>query len=117
MRRTDLSFMLLLSVVIAVAMQIVGLLLIVSMLILPAAAGRRFASTPEQMAALASDIKLTVLLYDADGVIVDAVSANLTSASLGPDEQGQFSATFESARDFQSMKFDVSSFDIERNDG
>ncbi len=53
-RRTDLGFMLLLSVVIAVAMQIVGLLLIVSMLILPAATGRRFASTPEQMAILAS---------------------------------------------------------------
>lgn len=53
-RRTDLGFMLLLSVVIAAAMQIVGLLLIVSMLILPAATGRRFASTPEQMAILAS---------------------------------------------------------------
>jgi len=48
----DLAFMVLLSIVIAAAMQIVGLLLIVSMLILPAATARRFAASPEQMAAL-----------------------------------------------------------------
>lgn len=53
-RAADLAFMLLLSVVIAVAMQIVGLLLIVSMLIVPAAAARRFSRSPEQMAVLAS---------------------------------------------------------------
>ena len=49
-----LAFMLLISLVIAVAMKIVGVLLIVSMLIIPAAAARRFAATPEQMAVLAS---------------------------------------------------------------
>jgi hypothetical protein len=65
---------------------------------------------------MASDIKLTVLLYGDDGTVVDAVAANLTSASLGPDEQGQFTALFDAPRDFQSMKFDLSSFDIERND-
>jgi len=48
----DLAFMVLLSIVIAAAMQIVGLLLIVSMLILPAATARRFAASPEQMAVL-----------------------------------------------------------------
>jgi zinc transport system permease protein len=48
-----LAFMLLISVVIAVAMKIVRLLLIVSMLISPAAAARRLAATPEQMALLA----------------------------------------------------------------
>lgn len=49
-----LAFMLLVAVVIAVAMKIVGILLITSMLILPAATGRRFARTPEAMATLAA---------------------------------------------------------------
>ncbi len=49
-----LVFMLLTTVVIAVAMKIVGMLLIVSLLIIPAAAARRFAATPEQMAILAA---------------------------------------------------------------
>jgi zinc transport system permease protein len=49
-----LAFMLLVAVVIAVAMKIVGILLITSMLILPAATGRRFARTPEAMAAFAA---------------------------------------------------------------
>ncbi len=51
-----LAFMLVMALVIAVAMKIVGVLLIVSMLIIPAAAARRFAATPEQMAALAAII-------------------------------------------------------------
>jgi zinc transport system permease protein len=52
--RTRLVFMLLIAFVIAVAMKIVGVLLIVSLLIIPAAAARRFAATPETMAALAA---------------------------------------------------------------
>jgi len=48
-----LLLMLMLAVTIAVAMKIVGILLITSMLILPAAAARRFARSPEQMALLA----------------------------------------------------------------
>ncbi len=51
-----LAFMLVMALVIAVAMKIVGVLLIVSMLIIPAAAARRFAATPEQMAAFAAII-------------------------------------------------------------
>ncbi|WP_299182227.1 zinc ABC transporter permease subunit ZnuB [uncultured Neptuniibacter sp.] len=47
---TRLILMLLIAVVIAIAMKIVGLLLITSLLIIPAAAARRFARTPEQMA-------------------------------------------------------------------
>jgi zinc transport system permease protein len=47
-------FMLLLAIVIAIAMKIVGILLITSLLIIPAATSRRFASTPEQMAVLSS---------------------------------------------------------------
>jgi zinc transport system permease protein len=51
---TRLAFMLLVALVIAVAMKVVGILLITSLLILPAAAARRFARTPEAMAMLAA---------------------------------------------------------------
>ena len=49
-----LIFLLLLSITVAVSMQILGALLIVSFLIIPAAAARYLASSPEQMAWLAS---------------------------------------------------------------
>lgn len=48
--------MLLMALVIAVAMKFVGALLITSLLIIPAAAARRFSRTPEQMAVYASCI-------------------------------------------------------------
>ncbi len=47
---TRLFLMLLIAVVIAIAMKIVGLLLITSLLIIPAATARRLARSPEQMA-------------------------------------------------------------------
>ena len=47
-------FMLLMALVIAIAMKIVGIMLITSLLIVPAATARRFARTPEMMAVLAS---------------------------------------------------------------
>ncbi|MBH62021.1 MAG: hypothetical protein CL569_06145 [Alphaproteobacteria bacterium] len=50
--RIRFLFVLLLSIVIAVAMKIVGILLIVSLLIIPPATARRFSTTPEQMAGL-----------------------------------------------------------------
>ncbi|MGM4910739.1 zinc ABC transporter permease subunit ZnuB [Rhizobiales bacterium] len=52
--RARLFFMLLMAVVIAIAMKIVGIMLITSLLIIPAATARRFSSTPELMAILAS---------------------------------------------------------------
>ncbi len=51
-----LAFMLLVAIVIAVAMKVVGILLITSLLIIPAAAARRFARSPEGMALLASGL-------------------------------------------------------------
>jgi len=51
--QANIIFMLLMSAVIAIAMKIVGVLLITSMLIFPAAIARRFANGPEQMAFLA----------------------------------------------------------------
>ncbi|HYD30841.1 MAG TPA: metal ABC transporter permease [Azospirillaceae bacterium] len=52
--RVRLVFMLLIALVIAIAMKIVGILLITALLIIPAATARRFATTPEQMAVLAA---------------------------------------------------------------
>lgn len=49
-----LSFMLMIALVIAISMKIVGVLLITSMMIIPAAAARRFSRTPEQMALVAA---------------------------------------------------------------
>lgn len=54
--RANIIFMLLMAAVIAIAMKIVGVLLITAMLIIPAATSRRFASGPEQMAVLAAII-------------------------------------------------------------
>lgn len=47
------ALMLLMALVIAIAMKVVGVLLITALLIIPAAASRRLASTPEQMALIA----------------------------------------------------------------
>nr|WP_305782156.1 zinc ABC transporter permease subunit ZnuB [Candidatus Thiodiazotropha endoloripes] len=49
-----LAFMLLIALVIAVSMKIVGVLLVTSMMIIPAAAARSLSRTPEQMALLAA---------------------------------------------------------------
>jgi len=48
-----LTFMLMIAFVIAIAMKIVGIMLIISMLIIPPATARRFSRTPEQMAVYA----------------------------------------------------------------
>ena len=53
-RGVQLTLMVLMAVVIAIAMKVVGVLLITSLLIIPSAATRRFCHTPEQMAALAA---------------------------------------------------------------
>jgi len=52
--RANIIFMLLMAAVIAISMKIVGVLLITAMLIIPAAAARRFASGPEHMAICAA---------------------------------------------------------------
>jgi zinc transport system permease protein len=52
--RSRLVLMLLLALVIAIAMKIVGVLLITSLLIIPAATARRLSATPEQMAMIAA---------------------------------------------------------------
>ncbi|MEK9753338.1 MAG: metal ABC transporter permease [Rhodospirillaceae bacterium] len=52
--KTRALFMILVAAVIAIAMKIVGVFLITSLLIIPAAAARRFADGPERMALLAA---------------------------------------------------------------
>ena len=49
-----LVFTLLIALAVAIAMKIIGLILIVALLIIPAATARRLARSPEQMALLAS---------------------------------------------------------------
>ena len=57
------ALMLITALVIAIAMKIVGVLLITALLIIPAATARRVSNTPEQMAITASIIAmLTVLM-------------------------------------------------------
>ncbi len=50
----ELVYMLLIALVVAIAMKIVGVLLVTALLIIPAAAARSFAVTPEGMAAWAA---------------------------------------------------------------
>jgi len=50
--RVQIAFMLTLAVTVAIAMKVVGVLLIISLLIIPAAAVRGLSRTPEQMAIL-----------------------------------------------------------------
>ena len=52
--QANIIFMMLMAAVIAISMKIVGVLLITSMLIFPAAIARRFASGPEMMALIAA---------------------------------------------------------------
>jgi len=54
--RANFFFMVLMAAVIAISMKIVGVLLITALLIIPAATARRFSTTPEMMALLASII-------------------------------------------------------------
>lgn len=62
-----LVFMTLIAVVIAAAMKVVGILLITSLLIIPAATARHFSRTPEQMAVLAAVIGCLAVLGGIQG--------------------------------------------------
>lgn len=53
-QRANLIFMVLMATVIAIAMKIVGVLLITALLIIPAATARRLSAGPEQMAVIAA---------------------------------------------------------------
>ncbi|HLF66135.1 MAG TPA: zinc ABC transporter permease subunit ZnuB [Gammaproteobacteria bacterium] len=61
-QKLQFILMLLLAMVIAIAMKIIGVLLITSLLIIPAACARRFARSPEQMALFASVIGMFAVM-------------------------------------------------------
>ncbi|MDY8107600.1 metal ABC transporter permease [Fulvimarina sp. 2208YS6-2-32] len=62
-RRTELVFIVLMAGVVAMALKIVGALLVTALLLIPAATARRFAPNPEMMAVLAALIgALAVIL-------------------------------------------------------
>jgi zinc transport system permease protein len=61
-RRAELVFMLLMAATIAIALKLVGALLITAMLIIPAATARRLAAGPEQMALLAAVIGMLAVI-------------------------------------------------------
>ncbi len=75
--RHRLMFMALMAVVIAVALLVIGILLITSLLIIPAAAARPLSRTPEQMAVMAA------LIGAGAGVVGLFVSLGLDTPS-GP---------------------------------
>jgi len=65
--RARLVFMVLLAAIIAIAMKIVGILLITAMLVIPAATARRIASGPEQMALMAAGAGVGAVLLGLGG--------------------------------------------------
>jgi zinc transport system permease protein len=86
------AFVLLLALAIAVAMKIVGILLAIAFLIMPAVAARPLSSTPERMAILAAVIAaagvlgglaMSFALDVPGGPSIVVVLAALAAVSLG----------------------------------
>lgn len=75
--RLNLMLVLLVALTIAVSMKIVGVLLITSLLIIPPAAARRLAHTPEQMAYVAS-------LIGALSIVIGLFTAFYLDTPAGP---------------------------------
>jgi len=69
-RRQELILTLLLALVVAVAIKVVGALLITALLIIPAATARRFGTTPESMAAIACVFGVVAALVGLQGALV-----------------------------------------------
>ncbi len=76
-KRLNLILVLLIALTIAVSMKIVGVLLITSLLIIPPAAARSLANTPEQMAVKAS-------LVGSVSVVLGLISAFYFDVPVGP---------------------------------
>lgn len=87
-------YLLMLASLIAVAIKIVGVLLITALMIIPAATARRFARTPEQMAIIAALIGVVALLLGmfmslqwdiptGASIVVSAAALFLASMLLG----------------------------------
>ncbi len=92
--RVTIGFMLLVAAVVALAMKVVGVLLVTSLIIIPAVTARRFARSPEAMAllspafgvlAVAAGLALSVLLDTPSGpsIVVAAFATFLLVAIAG----------------------------------
>lgn len=75
--RVRLLFMLLMAVVVAVAMKIVGVILITALLIIPAASARRFSNSPESMA-------ITAIVFGFISVIGGVFASMQWDSPAGP---------------------------------
>ncbi len=89
-RREQLVLTLLLAAVVAVAIKVVGALLITALLIIPAAAARNYASTPERMALLSmaigalsaiAGLRLAVIFDTSVGPMIICVAAFVFAVS------------------------------------
>lgn len=77
-KRTEQLLVLMLAAIIAVAIQLVGVLLITALLIMPAAAARYLAKSPAQMALMASAIGVLTVTFGLYGSLaIDAPTAPL----------------------------------------
>lgn len=92
--RIGLLFMLLVAVTVALAIKVVGVLLVTALLVIPAVAARRFSRTPERMAMLApligcaavvAGLYLSLALDTPSGpsIVASAFGLFLLSAVLG----------------------------------
>ena len=84
-RRSEIIFMLLIASVIAVAIKIVGVLLITSLLIIPAATARRISLSPAQMMLVSSIIGVFAVILGLTGSLnLDTPSGpSIVVASVG----------------------------------
>ena len=75
--RVDFLFSVAIALTIALAMKLVGLLLVTAMLIIPAAAAMNFSRTPEQMALFAT-------LISCSAVVLGLISSLYIDIPTGP---------------------------------
>lgn len=104
-----IAFTLLIALAVAIAMKIIGLILIVSLLIIPAATARRLARSPEQMALFASLIGVAAVVGGLHGslawdtpsgpsIVVAALALFVLSMGGGALVQVVLGRAVESAR-------------------
>lgn len=69
-RAVGIGFMILMAATVALAMKVVGILLVTGLLVVPAAAARRLARTPEAMAVLAAAAGAVAVLAGLGGAVI-----------------------------------------------
>jgi zinc transport system permease protein len=101
--RAQVGFVLVMALAVAIGMKIVGILLIVSLLVIPAAAARHLARTPEQMACLAALIGALAVLLGIEGslqwdtpagptIVLAAGLLFVLAMAVGPGMRGRAAA-------------------------